>query len=237
MKASRLSQKLHKWLGLIVGVQLLIWTVSGFYMVLMDIDMIHGDHLVAEQDNGIDLSPEIQKVLNSVVSTSPKATSITLTRLMGRPSILVKQPYQTEVFDAHTGELIPAVDEAQANQLATSYYTGSSAIASTTLLTKNPPSEIGGRALPLWRVNFDDAWGTTFYISPITGELSTRRHTLWRVFDFVWMLHIMDYDERENVNNKILRTVSILALLLVLTGIWYLYFRLDVRGWLRRSSS
>lgn len=199
--------------------------------------MIHGDHLVAEQDNGIDLSPEIQKVLNSVVSTSPKATSITLTRLMGRPSILVKQPYQTEVFDAHTGELIQAVDEAQANQLATSYYTGSSAIASTTLLTKNPPSEIGGRALPLWRVNFDDVWGTTFYISPITGELSTRRHTLWRVFDFVWMLHIMDYDERENVNNKILRTVSILALLLVLTGIWYLYFRLDVRGWLRRSSS
>lgn len=63
MKASRLSQKLHKWLGLIVGVQLLIWTVSGFYMVLMDIDMIHGDHLVAEQDNGIDLSPEIQKVI------------------------------------------------------------------------------------------------------------------------------------------------------------------------------
>ena len=86
-------------------------------------------------------------------------------------------------------------------------------------------------------MNFDDAWGTTFYVSPITGELSTRRHTLWRVFDFVWMLHIMDYDERENVNNKILRTVSILALLLVLTGIWYLYFRLDVRGWLRRSSS
>ena len=46
MRASRLSQKLHKWLGLLVGLQLVIWSISGFYMVVIDIDIIHGDHLV-----------------------------------------------------------------------------------------------------------------------------------------------------------------------------------------------
>ena len=203
----------------------------------MDIDMIHGDHLVAEQEQSFLISSEIQTSLNTIASQHPKATSITVSRLFGRACILVKQPYSILVFDALTGNPIPAVDEAQAKRLAANYYAGSSAITSTTLLTKNPPSEIGGRPLPLWKVDFDDAWGTTFYINPTTGELSTRRHTLWRLFDFVWMLHIMDYEERENVNNKILRTVSILALLLVITGFWYLYFRLNICGWLRRFSS
>ena len=41
-----------------------------------------------------------------------------------------------------------------------------------------------------------------------TGELVTRRHELWRVFDFVWMLHIMDYDTREDVNNPLLRVFT-----------------------------
>jgi hypothetical protein len=37
---------LHKWLGLIIGLQILIWLGSGLYMVVVDIDFIHGDPLV-----------------------------------------------------------------------------------------------------------------------------------------------------------------------------------------------
>ncbi len=46
MKLSLLSRSLHKWLALFVGVQLLIWAVTGFYMVAIDLDFIHGDPLV-----------------------------------------------------------------------------------------------------------------------------------------------------------------------------------------------
>ena len=43
MKAVRLSRVLHKWLGLLIGLQLLLWTASGFYMVAVPIEVIHGD--------------------------------------------------------------------------------------------------------------------------------------------------------------------------------------------------
>ena len=51
------------------------------------------------------------------------------------------------------------------------------------------------------------------------------------------MLHIMDYDEREDINNLLLRVVSFLAFLLVLSGVWHLYFRLNVKSWFAKEGS
>tara|TARA_R100000656_G_scaffold94217_1_gene68218 strand:- start:193 stop:333 length:141 start_codon:yes stop_codon:yes gene_type:complete len=36
----------HRWLSLIVGLQLVVWSISGAYMVYFDLSFIHGNHLV-----------------------------------------------------------------------------------------------------------------------------------------------------------------------------------------------
>ena len=41
-----LVRRTHKWLALVVGVQALLWALTGMYMVAVHIDIIHGDHLV-----------------------------------------------------------------------------------------------------------------------------------------------------------------------------------------------
>lgn len=46
MAPARLSRTLHKWLALVVGAQALLWIASGFHMVVVDLDLIHGDTLV-----------------------------------------------------------------------------------------------------------------------------------------------------------------------------------------------
>ena len=46
MRPALLSRTLHKWLGLFLGLQLVLWMLSGFYMVVVDLDFIHGDPLV-----------------------------------------------------------------------------------------------------------------------------------------------------------------------------------------------
>jgi len=46
MKLLKTSRKFHKWLMLFLGIQFLIWSISGAYMVIFDIDYIHGDSLV-----------------------------------------------------------------------------------------------------------------------------------------------------------------------------------------------
>ncbi|MFT5572250.1 MAG: putative iron-regulated membrane protein [Cryomorphaceae bacterium] len=238
MKARRLSQKTHKWLGLLAGLQLVIWTVSGFYMVVVDIDIIHGDHLVQPTPYlSSDSINQFSKKLAELSESNPDAQTIELRSVGGRMAVEVRMPIENHLFDAISGEPIASIDVKEAKRLALNYYAGSAQIKKTTLIESEPPREIGGRGLPLWRVDFDDAWGSTFYISPSSGALATRRHTLWRVFDFLWMLHIMDYDEREDVNNLLLRLVSLLAFMLVLSGVWYLYFRLNVKAWFAKERS
>ena len=39
----------HRWLGLIAGVQLLLWTVSGLYFTLIPIETIRGNHLLVDK--------------------------------------------------------------------------------------------------------------------------------------------------------------------------------------------
>ena len=97
----------------------------------------------------------------------------------------------------------------------------------------NAPSEIQGRKLPLWRIDFEDPGRTSFYVSPDDGALVTRRHDYWRIFDFVWMLHIMDYKDRADVNNTLLRAFAGLGLILSIAGIWLLWFSFKHRRGVR----
>ena len=43
MATLKTSRKLHKWFMLFIGLQFVIWSVTGAYMVFFDIDYIHGD--------------------------------------------------------------------------------------------------------------------------------------------------------------------------------------------------
>ena len=44
------------------------------------------------------------------------------------------------------------------------------------------------------------------------------RNDRWRAFDFLWMLHTMDYRGRADFNNRALRAFSVLGLVTVLSG-------------------
>ncbi len=89
--------------------------------------------------------------------------------------------------------------------------------------------EIQTRQLPLWRVDFDDRFSTSFYIDPYSGRLVTRRHQYWRIFDFLWMLHIMDYDQRSDVHNLLLKTAEVTGLTFAITGLWLLFYSFSGR--------
>lgn len=51
------------------------------------------------------------------------------------------------------------------------------------------------------------------------------RTDMWRLFGFFWMLHIMDYKERENFNHPLLISAAGLALITVLAGLVLLIVR------------
>ena len=229
MRPKLLARRLHKWLAIIVGAQLVIWAVSGFYMVVVDIDIIHGDMLVKPVEARLGSHLESALPIPELLANNPGASAVEL-RLRGeRPVYLLNSESGRAVVDARSGEALPPLESEQAAAIARQYYSGEAPVAGTQLIEADPPSEIAFLPLPVWQVNFDDRWGTSFYIDPDSGRFMTRRHTLWRVFDFLWMLHILDYDTRENINNNLLRVAAAAALLMALSGCWLLWLRFRPR--------
>ena len=215
------ARKTHKWLGLFIGVQVVIWSLSGLYMTAVHIDIIHGDHLIRTHPPAGAAASWLMDPL--AAASAHRGHSVRLAWVRGRPVYVVKGENGETTVDARGGHPAPAPTEAEIRAIAAATYTGSHQIASAALIT-DIPGEIRGRKPPLWRVEFDHWNKPTLYFSPLTGELLSRRHELWRIFDFVWMFHIMDYDERENVNNPLLRAFTWGAVLMALSGVWLLFY-------------
>lgn len=211
----------HKWLGLFIGLQVVIWSLSGLYMTAVHIDIIHGDHLVRDLPSKTVPAEDLADPV--ALAAASRASGLRLAWVGGRPAYVLKVEESERVIDARTGQPLPPPNEAAIRRIAIATYTGREPIASARLIG-HIPGEIRGRKPPLWRVEFDHWNKPTLYFSPSTGELVNRRHELWRIFDFVWMLHIMDYDERENVNNSLLRVFTWGAVMMALSGAWLLLF-------------
>lgn len=231
MRLAVLIRKWHKWLALIVGLQAVLWLISGVYMVTVDLDYIHGDQLVQKMDEPLGIDYPSLIPMHQIQKTYPNAMRIALVSWAGRPHYRVYEMGTAHLIDANTGLSRSPLTEQDARLVATYHYAQTGEIVSAKLLV-NPtdkPSEIQTRRLPLWQVSFNDAISTNFYISPKDGQLVTRRHTFWRGFDFLWMLHIMDYETRGDINNTLLRFAAILGTLLSLAGFWLLFYSFNKR--------
>jgi Na+-transporting NADH:ubiquinone oxidoreductase subunit F len=228
MKAPVFSRKTHKWLTLVIGVQALLWMVSGAYMVTMDLDFIHGDPLVRNMVEDLEANFDELYPIDDILAEYDDAESVDVVSRQGEPYYVVNAESGSVLLDARSGVQRSPLPETRIVSLAEHFYAGNGTVNSIRLLTADDPkpSEIQTRPLPLWQVSFDDRIRTTFYLSPSTGELITRRHTFWRAFDFLWMFHIMDYENRSDVNNTLLRVASAVGVVTALSGVWLLIFSL-----------
>ena len=217
-----LARSTHKWLALFVALQAVLWTLGGIYMTAVHIDIIHGDRLVKA-------APEPPLALAGLVEPShlahlaPGLKGARLETQLDRPVYVVDATGGKALFDARTGEKLSPLGQAAAEARAKALFAKRGGVVSADFLTK-APLEMQTRPMPVWRIEFEGAWRPTLYISPLTGELVTRRHDLWRMFDIVWMLHIMDYDDRQDVNNLLLQGFTWLTVLGAATGAWLLLY-------------
>ncbi len=223
MKPLVLLRKAHKWLGLIIGLQLLFWVVGGLVMSALSLDEVHGDHLHHTPETLPLNASLLDKVAGIIESRNIDAKAISVQKTAVAPVLTVSDvASQTHYFNLITGQPLTSISETQARKIATTLYAGNGDVESIEKINK--ASTEYRKELPAWRVNFDDSEGTSFYLHTLTGELQSVRNDRWRIFDFVWTLHIMDYEDRTDFNHPLLIIAAALALLLVLAGI-YLVFK------------
>jgi len=219
---------LHKWLMLLLGLQFVIWSVTGAYMVLMHIDYIHGDSLITNPQTKIN-PDKLQYSLAQLLHTYPRAEQISVGKLMKqdvyRFSIPTETATQQIMLNVQTGERLAPLNQPAAIALAQYYYAGSAPIRDVSLLTDNPPFELSARYLPAWRINFEHFSAPSIYISADSGLLVGKRHAFWRLFDWMFRFHVMDYGDAEEIDNQLLFWIALLSALATLSGLILTYFR------------
>lgn len=214
----------HKWIGLFVGIQIVLWVMGGVVMSWIPIEEVRGEHKVAN-------------IIPSAIENQLNLLSFQeLSELAGRP--VIRLGYDTllertvarirfddgqEIRDAITGQRITPISRELAQAIAEADYAPDYPVSGVIEMTENNIDYRG--PLPVWRVNFADDEETSIYVSPVQARVVARRSSNWRLFDFFWMLHIMDYDERHDFNNPLLITFSISALIFAISGIFLIFYR------------
>ncbi|MDG1521555.1 MAG: PepSY domain-containing protein [Hellea sp.] len=173
-------RKIHKYVGLLISIQLLLWTVSGLYFSFNKIEKIRGDHYYREVDKS---------------NTSAGHDTVEMISKNNAFSIILEKTFLTPLE-------LEVISESKKG------------------------SEYRGRNLPLYKViakNIEDTY-INVYQNPYSGEILSIRSQSWRIWDFMWGIHIMDWVERDNISNIFLKFFSFLALITSISGI-FLFMR------------
>lgn len=218
---------IHKWVGLVVGLQILAWTVSGLFMTWYPIDRVRNEHLIREaKPRDLHGATNLISAEKAIEAAQAPVSRIELVDIAGRWMWRIDSAGKAHMLiDAEKGRIVSPLDESAAREIALADYAGTASIKSAVLITKDPPIEYRS-VLPVWQIVVDDADNTHLYVAPLTGRVVARRSGLWRTYDFLWSLHIMDYSEREDFNHWPIVLMSLLGLTLTVTGIGLLVIRL-----------
>jgi len=229
MRSTRLrlhigASRLHRWLALVIGVQLLLWFSSGLVMSLLPIDRVRGEHLVDREAAAVLPASASYVSPQAIIAASDTPVRALRHRmLLGRPVVEAETGSGLSLYDGTTGVRLPPVDARQAEAIAIGAYRGGPRPKATVERVTAASTEYKGR-VPAWRVVLADADNTRVYVTD-TGTIAAVRTGTWRLYDFFWGLHIMDWSEHENFNTPWLKAFAFGGLALAIAGTILLYLR------------
>jgi len=225
MALQRIMQRFarwHIWLGWIVGLPILMWTVTGLWMVARPIEEVRGEAL---QAGPVAVDP--------ATVTFPKTIGepIVEARLVAQPDgpawIVTAADGGRWRYSARYGTATPPVVKDEAQRIAEAAYAGKARFEGVTYF---PPGEAPTDARAegaVWQARFSD--GARVYIDDATGEVLALRTDQWRLYDLMWGLHIMDPQTREDTHNPFVIVLGALAMIGALLGCTLLFRRRKAR--------
>ncbi|QHI36561.1 hypothetical protein IMCC3317_19240 [Kordia antarctica] len=211
-------RKTHRYLGLFIGIQFLMWTISGLYFSWTDIDDIHGD-----QFKNLQYQPKaFQNLLSpSQLNVQEGIRAIEIRDIDNVPHYWINKK---QLYNALNGKLKSEITEEEAIYVAKQYMKKELQIVNVERITEvGKQHEYREKLLPAYVISYANDEAIKAYVSVNDGKFQTVRHRSWRWFDFLWMTHTMDYEGRDNFNTIVLRIFSLLGLITVLSGflLWY----------------
>ena len=210
----------HKYLSLAISVQLLLWTISGIYFAFNKIELIRGEQYILEQENTEGDFKEFTASLD--------AKNISILRRLDEWVLKVDEDSYVYYVDLQ-GNKLKSLNTEEAKQIVRNKTT-LFPLEAVKIESPSRGSEFRGRNLPLFKVSTRSNEEVNVYVDAVSGEVTAIRSDSWRTWDFLWGTHIMDYSERENIDNLLLKIFSVLALISALSGIVLFFSGLKLRN-------
>ena len=190
----KFTRNLHRYLSIFVSIQLLLWTISGIYFAYNKIELVRGEQY-----------------------RLPKNVEYRIFDRLGI-SIIETIEYGEKSYKTYPdGNLIKPLTKEEAIKI-TAQKTTLNPLEVSLVTELYPGAEYRG-SLPVYKVKTDTKDDINVYVGYMTGDIGSIRSDSWRIWDLMWSLHIMDYKERDNINNILLKVLSILALVTSISGI------------------
>ena len=194
MKTKKFTRNLHRYLSIFISIQLLLWTISGIYFAYNKIELVRGEQY-----------------------RLPKNVEYRIFDRLGT-SIIETIEYGEKSYKTYPeGNVIEPLTKEEAIKI-TAQKTTLNPLEVSLVTELYPGAEYRG-SLPVYKVKTDTKDDINVYVGYMTGDIGSIRSDSWRIWDLMWSLHIMDYRERDNINNILLRILSILALVTSISGI------------------
>ena len=217
-KISHKIRRAHRYLGLFLGLQFLMWTISGLYFSWTDLDEIHGN-----QFKNLDYKPMTFENLISPSDLNHYETieTIEIRDIQKEPFFLINESY---LYNARNGKNKKTISKEDAIYIANNHMRSGLEISCIeTIFEVGKHHEYRQKLLPAYVINYSSDENLKAYVSIKNAKFQTVRHRDWRWFDFFWMTHTMDYEGRDDFNNTILRIFSLLGLITVMSGfsLWF----------------
>lgn len=213
-------RRIHKWVGLVIGLQFLIWAMSGAAMALLDMGEVAGGEKREVPSPPLPPAGTAWPRVQGALSGQP-VTALAVRDLPRGHVIAATTASGVHLFDARDGSPI-AIDRGKAAEIARAAHPEKTQPARVSPLAGITVA-VREHSLPIWQVDFNDAMDSSYYVSGSTGELLERRNSTWRLWDFFWMLHNMDYANRTSFNHPLIVMVGFAMVWLAVTGLWLLF--------------
>ncbi len=227
-----INRLLHKWIGLLIFIQMIFWVLGGLIFVSIPfLPIIKGEkyiNLTSYNNNTINANKLVS--LNKIINNIPNTIKTDLINIGNQPVFKISTlNNNTYYINALTGKKLSTPTQEDIIAIANSIYKGSGKIKdvsyinnakATQILFVNELYEKTG----LIQVSYDDFLNNRLYFDEKSGEFYKIRNNAWVIYDFFWRLHIMDYKNGENFNNILVIITTTLALILTLSGSIMLFY-------------
>lgn len=204
--------KWHIWLGWLVGFPILMWMATGLFMAAKPIEEVRGNHLrIAQEEQPLVLPG------STLASEDFPLKEMRAVMQDGRAvAILTGMDGSVRRVDMESGAALPALTANDARRITSEQIKGGDAVRSVTGFAADDVPFDFRRPMPVWQVALED--GTHVYVGRDSGQIEAVRTRWWRGFDFMWGLHIMDLQTREDTSHPILIIFAVLGLIGALLG-------------------